>query len=118
MIRRLWQPTHPVHTTLGLLLWALWFVVLYGGLSIVCAVAPPAAASGALTGLNGGLLLLTATVLALLAIMTWRCWRAGKAQAPGSSERFMARLGAGAHGVSALATLWIGLPVVVLPPCV
>ncbi len=106
---------HPVHLFAGLVIWSLWFVALYGGLSVGCAVAPPAAEQGALTWLNGGLLMLTLVVTALLAYAAWRCWRLAPA---GDAQRFVLRVAVGVYLVSAGSTLAVGLPVIVYPPCV
>lgn len=112
------SPFHPLQLGLGLTLWCVWFVVLYGGLSVACAVAPPAVEAGALTGLNLALLLLTlATIGALLWLAFW-CWRAGQTVPEPDSRRLIARVSAGCHLIAAGATLAVGLPVVALPPCV
>ena len=110
--------THPVHLVLGLVIWSVWFVALYGGLSVGCAVAPPDAAQGPLNWINGVLLVLTLACTALLVYWSLYCWR-GRASAGSDRPRgFIARVGAAVHLVSAAAVLFIGLPVVALPPCV
>ncbi len=100
---------HPLQLVLGLTVWAIWFVALYGGLSVACKLAPPPASAGALTWLNGALLLFTLATAALLGYWARLCWRA---------QGFIARVGAGVHLASAVATLAMGLPALVLPPCV
>ena len=42
-----WRPHHPVHLILGLCVWSIWFVVLYGGLSVACQLTPPEPQQGA-----------------------------------------------------------------------
>lgn len=107
--------THPLHLLAGLTLWSLWFVALYGGLSVACAVAPPAPQQGALTLLNLALALLTLVTVGLLAWLGWRAWQvAGDASGGG---RDVARLSAGLYAFSAVATCYVGLPVIALPPC-
>lgn len=112
------SPSHPLHLVLGLIIWALWFVAMYGALSVVCNVAPPTPSLGALTWINGKLLLLTVLVTLWLLIYGYRCWRAST---PGGNEntdqRFISQVAAGAYLLAAAATLMIGLPVLVLPPC-
>ncbi len=76
-------PFHPLQLTLGLIVWSVWFVALYGGLSVACAVAPPAATLGALTWINGLLLLLTLATTALLAYWAHGCWRAAGGEVGG-----------------------------------
>ena len=105
---------HPLHAILGLVIWSLWFVALYGVQGLGCAVAPPPPEDGAATWLNASLGLFTAfTVLLLLglALFSWR------SAAPGSPQRFVLRLAAGVHLVGALATAFIGLTLLGLPPC-
>jgi len=110
--------THPLQLTLGFVIWSAWFVVAYGGLSLGCALAPPSAAQGARTWINASLALLTlATVLWLLALAWW-CWQARHAAPRGQAGRFVAPLAAGLHTGAAVATLFVGLPIAVVPPCV
>lgn len=117
----MWRPDHPAQLLLGLTLWAVWFVLLYGGLSVGCAVAPPAEQSGAINPLNATLMLLTLVVTGVLLLAAWRCMRAAPEPDSNSKEsanrRMIARVSAGLYLFSALATLGIGLPVLVLPPC-
>lgn len=109
--------THGMQLGLGLAIWSLWFVALYGGLSVVCSVAPPAVEAGPYNWLNGSLLLLTLAAIVLLVWLAFVCWRA--ARAAGSRERrFLARIGAAVHVVGAAAVLLVGFPVFAYPPCV
>lgn len=111
------SPYNPLHMVLGLSLWSLWFVALYAGLSIGCAYNPPDPAHGPWNWLNallGVLSLLTVLGLLVLARGFQRAaWRSGK----GSVEGFVARLAASVHLVGAIATLFIGLTTLLLPPC-
>lgn len=109
----------------GFTVWSLWFVAVYGGLSVGCATAPPGAARGPFTGLNLALLVLTlATVIVLLGA-AWIClqaWRSAQAPSQRGTEgavrrRFMAGLAALLHLSAALATVFVGLPLLWLPPC-
>ncbi|MCC5808776.1 MAG: hypothetical protein JJU06_00275 [Ectothiorhodospiraceae bacterium] len=111
-------PTHPMQLVVGLILWSVWFVALYGGLSVGCAVAPPAEELGAANWLNLSLLVLTAVTLLPLLYWTRLCWRAGLSSQPGSTDRFIALVSSGVHLITAIATLAIGLTVLTLPPCV
>ncbi len=111
-------PTHPAHLVLGLILWSVWFVALYGGLSVGCAVAPPPDAQGAMTWLNASLLVLTAATLVPMVYWTRLCWRAGAESPPGSTQRFIARVSSGVHLITTITTAAIGLTVLTLPPCV
>lgn len=105
---------HPLHSILGLVIWSLWFVALYGAQGLGCALAPPAPEDGAATWLNallGGFTLLTVLLLLGLALFSWR------SAAANSSQRFLLRLAAGVHLVGAAATAFIGLTLLGLPPC-
>lgn len=115
LIRCWWGPSHPAQLLLGLTLWSLWFVILYGGLSVACVLAPPAPEQGALTAINAGLALLT---LAILGLLVWLAWRGVTAARQATDHRrFIALLGAGLHLYAAAGVLFVGLPLVALPPC-
>ncbi len=45
--------THPIHLAVGLTLWSVWFVAVYSGLSVACAVTPPPPEAGALNSTRG-----------------------------------------------------------------
>lgn len=111
--------THPAHMVSGLVIWALWFVVVYAFLSVSCAVAPPDEALGRTTWINTVLLLMTALTACLLMAAGVRCWRVRRSmtQAP-HHRRFSVSVAMTVYGLSALATLAVGLPVLVWPPCV
>lgn len=110
---------HPVQIPLGLVIWSLWFVAIYAGLSVACAVAPPPPGTGPLNGLNLALGLLTLVTLLGLLWLARRFWRM---TAPGHTlnarQAFVTRMAAGMHLIAALATLFVGLPLLWLPPCV
>lgn len=112
---------HPVHLILGLIIWFFfWFVLIYGGKGVVCEVAPPLQSNGVFNWLTGLLLVLTLVATALMAVWTWLYWRsyqAGKAHAD-ESARFIITVSAGVYAASTLITLALGLPVIVIPPCV
>ena len=111
------SPYHPLHIPLGLLIWSLWFVFIYGGLSVACAVAPPAPQQGPWNWLNALLGLSAVVTLILLGALARWSWHAGLRMQQQPRERFVALLAAGTHVVAALATLFIALPLLMLPPC-
>lgn len=110
---------HPIQIPLGLIIWSLWFVGMYGGLSVFCSVAAPDPRSGALTGVNLWLLAATVVTLVLLLWLARRFWQLSKRR-DGLNERqvFVTQLSAGIHFVAAIATLYVGVPLLFLPPCV
>ena len=113
------RPAHPLQLVAGLVVWSLWFITIYGGLTVACQIAPPAAEAGALNRINLMLGLLTLATLVFLLWNARRCWQAS---GRGDSEearwqRFLATLGAGLHLVSAIATLFVGIPILLMPPC-
>lgn len=107
---------HPLHLFAGLLIWAAWYVVLYGGQGAGCALAPPPAEAGASTWLNALLLLHTLVFAALLLYLAWLAYRSAPAER--GNARFLLRASAGLYLGAAVATLAVGLPSALLPPCV
>lgn len=112
------SPYHPLHIVLGLLIWSLWFVAIYAGLSVACSVAPPAPQQGAWNWLNAALGLSALATCGLLVALAVCSWRAGRCMPRQSRKRFIALLAAGTHAMAALATLFIALSILSLPPCV
>lgn len=114
--RALWLRTeHPMQLVLGLMIWSLWFVAVYGGLSVVCAVAPPRAEQGALTGVNLGLGVLTLVTLGLLFWMMQRCMAAARRET--GRACFMSMLAGGLYLFASVSVAFVGLPLLMLPPC-
>lgn len=111
----MFAPTHPLHLVYGLLIWCVWFVLVYSALSLGCAFALPNNALSPVNWLNGLMLAITLINTAILGLLAIYCWRA-RAQ-PGDPY-FTARLAAGLYVTAAIATLAVGLPVLVLPPCI
>jgi hypothetical protein len=106
---------HPLELVLGLVVWSAWFVALYGGLSLACAYVPPDPRAGAATWLNTTLAAFTFIVAAWLAGRAYACWR--EAPAARARRRFVAMVAAGVYASAAIATLVVGVPVLLLPPC-
>lgn len=128
------SPYHPLQLALGFIVWSVYFVAMYGGLSIVCAASPPELEGGAFTWINLILLLLTLFTGAWLLYQAHRCWRLGRQattaslgevreRCPGSGQLnefrdFIAPLAAGINLVAGIATLAVGAPAAVLAPCI
>jgi hypothetical protein len=112
------KAAHPMHLVLGLVVWSVWFVAIYGVLSVACTVAPPPETAGAFTGINALLLLLTVFTAAALVYGAWRCWlTTGDAADDPGPARFIPGVSAAAYLAASVAVLAIGLPAIVLPPC-
>ncbi|MBZ5488940.1 hypothetical protein HW452_15555 [Halomonas aquamarina] len=107
--------THPGHFVGGLILWSIWFVAAYGGLSVACAVVPPDAARGAFTPINASLLLMSLLTVVLIAALAWGCFR--EARLHRARRHFNAKLSAWLYLFSALAVVFVSTPMVGLPPC-
>ncbi|HDZ56057.1 MAG TPA: hypothetical protein ENI17_04520 [Pseudomonas xinjiangensis] len=110
---------HPMHLSFGLILWAAWFVVLYGGTGVVCGVAPPPLDKGVLTWLNGTLLVGGVIVSLYLAYCAYDCWKAAPDFEQGKHHRrFIGRVAAGVYLFAAISAIAVTLPVVIFPPCI
>lgn len=110
---------HPMRIVLGLIIWSLWFAGIYGAHGVACAVSPPDPALGILNWLNLSFGLATLAVVAVLLWLAHRAWKL--AQPPHQLDErqlFVTRIAAGIHLIAALSTLFIGLQLAILPPCV
>lgn len=110
-----------VHVVLGLVIWSVWFVFLYAGLSLACEFAPPAAAEGARTWINLLMLIFAILVAGALLYASYRCSRAGLESAQGlssSTRTFIRRIALSVYLVSAAGAFALVIPGLVLPPCV
>ena len=119
------QAGHPWQLAVGLCIWALWFLAVYVGVSVACAVVPPPAALGPFNAVSAALILLTAATalgLAWAALASLRALRRMAPEAgtskPGGQRLFIARASAVLYGIAAFATVFVGLPLIALPPCV
>ncbi|MEP1213946.1 MAG: hypothetical protein ABJM11_07465 [Marinobacter sp.] len=115
------SPVHPVHLFLGLAIWAAWFVVLYGGLSVGCTIAPPDSEEQAGTWINGAIVVVASLVGGYLLWCAYRCAQASsqaKLQRDNRLGVFISKTAAAVYLVSSIASLALGVPGVLLPPCV
>lgn len=110
--------TSPLLMVLGLIIWSIWFVLMYGFLSVACAITPPTPLH-AFTWLNSALMITTVITVLLLLYLTDYCWHrlqrldVGKTQ----SNRFTLWIAVGVSLIAAGATLSIGIMVLFFPPC-
>ncbi|MDX1552628.1 MAG: hypothetical protein R3198_08410 [Marinobacter sp.] len=115
------SPFHPIHLFLGLIIWAAWFVALYGGLSVGCTIAPPASDEQAGTWINGVIVAVALLVGGYLLWCAYRCLQGAseaKLQKDSRLKVFISRTAAAVYLVSAFASLALGVPGLVLSPCV
>lgn len=110
----MFAPTHPLQLVLGLIIWSAWFVLIYTVLSVGCSVAPPANVATPVNWINAALIVLTIITTLLLTFFAARCWRS---HAISGNSGFTARVAACVYLIGAMSTLAIGIPVLVLPPC-
>ncbi len=115
-------PGHPVQLVTGLALWFVWLCAVYGGAAVACAVAPPPVQAGPWNGLNAGLIAVSAV---FAAGFVWAALRQAKAakgfqgtEPAVRRQKFFASAAAVLHGVAAVSTLVVALPMFVLAPCV
>lgn len=107
--------THPIHLIVGLTLWSIWFVGVYGGLSVACAVVPPSPAQGAFTPINLGLGLFSLLMVAALAGLAWGCCHIARQHQ--GRQRFHALVSAGLYFFSTFGVVFAGMPILGVPPC-
>lgn len=112
------SPYHPMQLVFGLAIWAVWFVMIYAGLSLACEYVG-SAESDSLSWINLVLMAFTMLTCGLLLFLAHRTWRDARLtwrdQRPAS--RFIVRTAVLLDLVAALVTLAVGLPAVMLPPC-
>lgn len=120
-ILRWFSPGHPAQLIIGLIIWSLWFVAMYAGLSVVCQLAPSPALQRGVSWLNIGLAAFSVLVILLLVVLAWRngYYCAAQHQRKGSSgaPRFIGYVSTVLYLAAAVATAAGGLPVLVLAPC-
>ena len=104
----------------SLTLWGLFFVVIYAGLSVACSVAPPDPERDMFTGINAGVGVVTLVTTLLLLWLAWASMQAGRKAGRKEGlgrESYFAYVSAGMFLFSACGTLFVGLPIAMLPPC-
>ena len=122
MIKFSWfAPGHPAQHAIGLMIWSIWFIAMYAGLSVVCQLTPPAKQQSADSWLNIGLAAFSVVVILLLLALAWRSGRYCAAQHQrnhsNAVNRFVGYVSTILYLAAAVATLAGGLPVLVFAPC-
>ncbi len=95
----------------GLIVWSSCFVLLYATLSVGCRFD-----IGGLRVLLAGVWLIHLAIIVWLGLRTRRAWNALTKDAP-DSQRFLLATTGLVQIVAAIATILIGFPVLILPPC-
>lgn len=112
-------PTALLLMSTGFIVWAISFVVLYSGLSLGCLTETTPEQRSTLGSVN---LWLAVFWLAHVAILVWllrRAWRLRTdPDALPAARRFAIRATRYLTAAALFATVWIGAPIVFLPPCV
>ncbi len=111
-------PGHPWQLGLGLVAWSVWFVVVYGGLSVGCVVAEPMPEHRQFNAINGTLLLVSLALVLWLAHASRTCARAARHMPRDETAQFIAHAAAWLYAVAAVATVFVGAPMLALWPCV
>lgn len=93
----------------GLIVWSACFVVLYGMLSVGCMAGTD--------NLSIWLVVLWIVHVAVLAAALLFLLRDRKTSRQSGVRPFLIRLGCQLTIVGGFATLWIGFPILMLPPC-
>lgn len=113
---------HPAQLVIGLTVWCVWFVAVYGGLSVACELAAPDPAQGAFNAINITLILITILTILGLIWGAWACWKSTASRShltdpSGRQAWFIARISASLYTLSAVAALIVMGPLLALPPC-
>lgn len=106
---------HPIHLAAGLSVWFIYFIIVYGGMSVGCSFSEASALQHPWTWINAFVIGVTAVFTSGLAWAAWKCHRVTP-RGP-NQPRFLLRMAAVLYAVSALATLLVGLPAILYPPC-
>lgn len=117
---------HPWQLLIGLSIWALWFVLVYGAISVACSAAPPPPERAMTSWINGALVVITLGVTAALGAAAFACAKGARRirSSAGADDRsdglpgFIATAAAALYAVAALSTLFAGLPLLFVSPCV
>lgn len=106
-------------------IWALYFVIVYAYLSVVCLSGRPDAELDGVNPLTLTLIAITGAALSLIAAVGWigfKSWRAvgevkGEKKPAQKRELFTSLLIVMTSGLAFLSTFWVGLPILLLQPC-
>lgn len=109
--------THPLHLVIGFIIWSLWFIGVYGGVSLACMASATPETLTATSWINIVLMIFTLLTVAVLLILAYKCWREPVPEGAKKQHHFTLRLSAALYLSAAISTLAVGLPILALPPC-
>ena len=110
---------HPIQIPFGLTIWSLWFAIMYGAHAVVCSIAPPDPNLGVFNWLNASFGLFTVLVIVLLLWLGRRTWKLSHEPNDFNDRQvFVIKVSSGIHFIAALATVFVGMQLVFLPPCI
>ncbi|MCW8091521.1 hypothetical protein [Alteromonas sp. ASW11-130] len=107
---------HPWQYVAGWVIWAVWFVIAYGGLSVACQIAAPDPEQGLINWITVSSLTLTLIVVGYLvwcAVKSWTLLRVSSLEA-----KFTLQIATAVYIFAALGTLAIGLSLLLIVPCI
>lgn len=110
---------YPLLLVAGLVVWAVWFVLLYSILSIACNISPPAT-NHPWNWLNGALLVMTLITAAKLLYFAYyfSAKRSLAHVASSPTKHFINWIIVAVFIVAAIATSAIGIMTLFFPPCI
>jgi len=110
---------YPLLLVAGLVVWAIWFVLMYSILSIVCNITPPTTTNHPLNWLNVSLLALTFITAVMLFYFAY-CYSKKQTSSNTASptKSFINWIAIAVFIVAAVATGAIGIMTLFFPPCI
>lgn len=122
------SPLHPLQLAFGLILWAIWFIVVYSAIGIACGL--QALADNVWT--NIGLMAFTLVVAGYLLWSAGRCRRAWRELSEDGADPaavqtvkgdqypavFIASLACGVNALAGFSTLLAGVSFLLFAPCI
>jgi len=103
----------------GLIIWSIWFAALYGSHAVACTIAPPDPSLGIFNWLNASFGLVTLAVVVVLLWLGHRSWKLSRPPHDLDERQvFVTKVASGIHFIAALSTVFVGLQLAFLPPCV
>jgi hypothetical protein len=118
LLRPLLNPASPIGLFFGWIVWSSAFVSLYGAQGLGCSLGWASARIGTMNSLTLALALLWLAHLGLLGWLALRAWRAGPRGHESSDVQGFVHFGNRISLASAaVATAWLGFPILLLDPC-